>query len=243
MSSRRERGVIWMALSRLKSRRVSPTTPRARSPRPSDSSPRSNRANVMIKIPATKAGLPAIRAVLGAGINVNVTLIFSVERYGEVITAWRDGIADAVRATDTRPARSRAWRRSSSLASTLRSTHCCPRVILVGAPRPTLRRPRPTSSTASASRLLTSPTCSTWGAQVQRPLWASTSTKNPSYPDLLYVDRLVAHETVNTMPDKTLADVLDHGDFSSSYLLNDDSTHQRQPHSWTISPRTSTSPK
>ena len=64
------------------------------------------------------------------------------------------------------------------------------------------------------------------GAQLQRPLWASTSTKNPAYPDLLYVNTLVANETVNTMPDATLADALDHADFASSRLLTEESTRE-----------------
>ena len=96
----RERAVIAMALCHSKSRLDSPTTPWARSPRRSDSFADVDRANVMIKIPATKEGLPAIRAVLGAGINVNVTLIFSLERYDEVISAWR-GSRRRRRASDT----------------------------------------------------------------------------------------------------------------------------------------------
>ena len=64
------------------------------------------------------------------------------------------------------------------------------------------------------------------GAQVQRPLWASTSTKNPTYDDLLYVDTIVADETVNTMPDATLADALDHANFAASVLLNDETASQ-----------------
>ncbi|MGH3732938.1 MAG: transaldolase [Acidimicrobiales bacterium] len=180
-----------------------------------------DRANVMIKIPGTKEGLPAIRAVLAAGINVNVTLIFSVERYSEVITAWRLGVADAYAAGHDISA-------IASVASFFvsRVDVAVDALLSEGDPR------RGTTANAQAAdayklyrgrvqeqqvkELLTE------GAQVQRPLWASTSTKNPAYPDLLYVDRLVADETVNTMPDKTLADALDHGDFATSYLLNDE---------------------
>jgi transaldolase len=180
-----------------------------------------NRPNVMIKIPATKAGLPAIRAVLGAGINVNVTLIFSVERYNEVISAWRDGITDAYGAGHD----------VGSIASV--ASFFVSRVdVAVDAllPEGDPRRGTTANAQAAAAYALyrgrvaeeTIADLLTEGAQVQRPLWASTSTKNPSYPDLLYVDRLVADETVNTMPDKTLADALDHGDFSTSYLLNDE---------------------
>jgi transaldolase len=179
-----------------------------------------DRPNVMIKIPATKEGLPAIRAVLGAGINVNVTLIFSVERYNDVISAWRDGITDAYSAGHD----------VGSIGSV--ASFFVSRVdVAVDALLPDGDPRRGTTANAQAaaayelyrgrvqeekiSDLLVE------GAQVQRPLWASTSTKNPSYPDLLYVDRLVADETVNTMPDKTLADALDHGNFSTSYLPND----------------------
>ncbi|HEY1824995.1 MAG TPA: transaldolase [Acidimicrobiales bacterium] len=180
-----------------------------------------NRANVMIKIPATKAGLPAIRAVLGAGINVNVTLIFSVARYDEVISAWRDGIADAVA----------AGHQAGAIASV--ASFFVSRVdVAVDALLPQGDERRGTTANAQAAaayelyrrRVQSSEVTDllTWGAQVQRPLWASTSTKDPSYPGLLYVDRLAAHETVNTMPDKTLADALDHGDFAQSYLLSDD---------------------
>jgi transaldolase len=184
-----------------------------------------DRTNVMIKIPATKAGLPAIRAVLGSGINVNVTLIFSVERYGEVISAWREGIAEAVA----------NGHEASSIASV--ASFFVSRVdVAVDAllPEGDPRRGTAANAQAAAAYLLYRERVSSpdvidllsWGAQVQRPLWASTSTKDPSYPDLLYVDRLVAHETVNTMPDKTLADVLDHGDFTASYLLDDESTRK-----------------
>jgi transaldolase len=182
------------------------------------------RPNVMIKIPATKEGLPAIRAVLGAGINVNVTLIFSVERYNDVISAWRDGISDAYSAGHDLGT-------VASVASFFVS-----RVdVAVDAMLPDGDPRRGTTANAQAAAaydlyqsriqeeairdLLVE------GAQVQRPLWASTSTKNPTYGDLLYVDRLVADETVNTMPDKTLADALDHGNFSTSYLLNDETSH------------------
>jgi transaldolase len=182
-----------------------------------------DRANVMIKIPATKEGLPAIRAVLAAGINVNVTLIFSLERYGEVITAWTDGVRDAYD----------AGRDASALASV--ASFFVSRVdVAVDALLPEGDPRRGTTANAQAAaaydlyRKRVSDVGVTEllgnGAQVQRPLWASTSTKNPTYDDLLYVNRLVADETVNTMPDATLSDALDHPDFATSYLLNDDTS-------------------
>jgi transaldolase len=180
-----------------------------------------DRRNVMIKIPATKEGLPAIHAVLGAGINVNVTLIFSVERYNDVITAWRDGISDAYDAGHDIGA-------LASVASFFvsRVDVAVDALLPEGDPR---RGTTANAQAAAAYKLYRSRVQEekikellVEGSQVQRPLWASTSTKNPSYDDLLYVDRLVADETVNTMPDKTLADALDHGNFSTSYLLNDE---------------------
>jgi transaldolase len=183
-----------------------------------------DRANVMIKIPATKEGLSAIRATLGAGINVNVTLIFSLERYGEVIAAWTAGIRDAYDAGHD----------VSAIASV--ASFFVSRVdVAVDAllPEGDLRRGTTANAQAAAAYVLYRSSVNgdsvtsllANGAQVQRPLWASTSTKNPTYDDLLYVNRLVGDETVNTMPDATLADALDHPDFASSYLLNKETTH------------------
>ncbi|HWD96615.1 MAG TPA: transaldolase [Acidimicrobiales bacterium] len=184
-----------------------------------------SRPNVMIKIPATKAGLPAITAVLGAGINVNVTLIFSVERYNEVISAWRQGISEA----------HAAGLDITNIASV--ASFFVSRVdVAVDAllPEGDARRGRTANAQAAAAYQLYRTRAASdevtnllsLGAQVQRPLWASTSTKNPSYDKLLYVDRLVADETVNTMPDATLADALEHLNPATSYLLTKESCHQ-----------------
>ena len=183
---------------------------------------RVDRPNVLIKIPATLEGLPAIRAVLAEGINVNVTLIFSLARYDDVITAWTQGLDDAVRAGHD----------LASLASV--ASFFVSRVdVAVDALLPAGDPRRGTTANAQAAaayrlyrqRVIGGDVISLLakGAQVQRPLWASTSTKNPAYDDLLYVDSLVADETVNTMPDATLADLLDHANFTKSLLLNDDS--------------------
>ncbi len=143
----------------------------------------------MIKIPATKSRSSRDYRRAGAGINVNVTLIFSVERYSEVISPGATESPRRSRPAMTRAA-SRASRHSSSRASTSRSTHSCPRGTLAAdtaanaqaAAAYQLYRQRVAAD--DVTDLLAR------GAQVQRPLWASTSTKNPSYPDLLYVDRL-----------------------------------------------------
>jgi transaldolase len=182
-----------------------------------------DRRNVMIKIPATKEGLPAVTEVLGAGINVNVTLIFSVERYDEVLSAWMAGLELAARNGHYLGA-------IASVASFFVS-----RVdVAVDALLPEEDPRRGTTANAQVARAyqlygqrISSERAEALldaGAQVQRPLWASTSTKNPRYHDLLYVDTIVADETVNTMPDATLAAALDHGRFETSKLLDPAST-------------------
>lgn len=180
------------------------------------------RDNVMIKIPATKEGLPAITAALGAGINVNVTLIFSIDRYDEVLSAWMSGVEAAEsRGVDVGSL--------SSVASFFvsRVDVAVDPLLPEGSP---LRGTIANAQVARAYRLFRERMADDRasallerGAQVQRPLWASTSTKNPAYNDLLYVDTLVADETVNTMPDSTLAAELDHGRFDRSELGDADS--------------------
>jgi transaldolase len=169
--------------------------------------------NALIKIPATKAGLPAITAVIAAGISVNVTLIFSLERYGEVIDAYLAGLEQARRTVTTCPAStpsprssSRAWTPRSTSASAFESEDAEALKSRAGlanasglrAVREAVRRPR-------AQELISA------GANVQRPLWASTGVKDPALPDTLYVTELVAPGTVNTMPEKTLEATFDHG--------------------------------
>lgn len=184
------------------------------------------RSNLMIKIPATKEGLPAVTEVLGSGINVNVTLIFSLERYDEVITAWLAGLELASE-------RGHDLSEVASVASFFvsRVDVAVDALLDEGDPRrgttanaqvcAAYQRYRERIASPQALRMLER------GAQVQRPLWASTSTKNPTYYDLLYVDPIVGNETVNTMPDPTLAAVLDHGNFTKSLLLDLDSVERQ----------------
>ncbi len=182
---------------------------------------RVDRSNIMIKIPATKEGLPAIRATLASGINVNVTLIFSLDRYHDVISAWSQGLKDAYNAGLDISA-------IASVASFFvsRVDVAVDPLLPEGDPR---RGTTANAQVAAAYELYRDrmkgddvTELLAQGAQVQRPLWASTSTKNPAYDDLLYVDTIVADETVNTMPDGTLADTLDHANFAASVLLNED---------------------
>ncbi len=178
-----------------------------------------NRPNVMIKIPATLEGLPAITAVLGAGINVNVTLIFSLQRYSQVLDAWMSGLEIAA-------ANGHDVAGLASVGSFFvsRVDTAIDPMLAEDDPR------RGTSAIAQAARAyqlyrdrMAGERCAALlaaGAQVQRPLWASTSVKNPAYPELLYVESLVADETVDTMPDATLAAARDHGNFADSPLLD-----------------------
>jgi transaldolase len=166
----------------------------------------------MIKVPATKAGLPAITALIGRGISVNVTLIFSLERYSEVIDAFIAGIAQAKTAgLDLSSIHSVASFFISRIDSAVdKELKAIGNQDLLGK-----------IAVANAHRayalFLEKFSQSTWksleagGALVQRPLWASTGVKDPSYSDTLYVDTLIAPHTVNTMPQSTLDAFLDHG--------------------------------
>ena len=172
-----------------------------------------DRPNLFIKIPATVEGLPAITACLAEGISVNVTLIFSLERYSEVIDAFMAGLEEA---SDSDVAG------LGSVASFFVSrvdTEVDKRLDAIGTPEADALRGKAAVANARLAYEVFEQRVATprWqalaarGARVQRPLWASTSTKNPAYKDTLYVDDLVAPDTVNTMPEPTLHAVADHG--------------------------------
>ncbi|MFI6334019.1 transaldolase [Streptomyces sp. NPDC050535] len=174
------------------------------------------RPNVMIKIPATKAGLPAITEVIGRGISVNVTLIFSLERYREVMDAYLAGLEKARAAgLDLSTIHSVASffvsRVDSEIDKRLEKVGTDEALALKG--RAALANARLAYEAyeevfGSARWTALAPS----GAHKQRPLWASTGVKDPSYKDTLYVDELVAPGTVNTMPEATLDATADHGD-------------------------------
>src|SRR5512143_2914061 len=169
---------------------------------------RVRRPNLMVKIPATKAGIPAIRKAISVGVNVNVTLIFSLARYAEVMEAYLSGLEDHLAA-------GHEIHHIASVASFFVS-----RVDTKIDPRLTDDSLKGKAAIANAKLAYDEyeKTFSThrWenlkikGARVQRPLWASTSTKNPAYPDTIYVDNLIGPETVNTVPPQTLEAVRDH---------------------------------
>ncbi len=170
-----------------------------------------NRPNVMIKVPATPAGIPAIEALIGEGRNINVTLIFSLHQYEAVTEAYLAGLEQYagqggnlgqvasvasffVSRVDTKIDKALADRGNTALQgkaaiANSKIVYARFKEIFSGA-----------RWEALAAR----------GARVQRPLWASTSTKNPAYPDTLYVDALIGAHTVNTVPPQTVSAILDH---------------------------------
>jgi transaldolase len=174
-----------------------------------------NRENVMIKIPATKAGLAAITEVIANGISVNVTLIFSLQRYREVIAAYQAGIALA-------KANGHDLSKIHSVASFFVSrvdTEIDKRLVALGTPEAVVLKSKAALANARLAYEVFEQEFATtaWselqaaGANRQRPLMASTGVKDPALSDTLYVTELVAPELVNTMPEKTMEAVFDHG--------------------------------
>lgn len=191
------------------------------------------RENVMVKIPGTVEGLPAISRVLAEGISVNVTLIFSLPRYREVVNAWLTGLEGA-------RAHGHDLSKIHSVASFFVSrvdSEIDAQLEALKLPSQDVQQLRGRAGIANARlayrifeqmqdterwRLLESA-----GARLQRPLWASTGTKNPDYSDTRYVNGLVAQYTVNTLPEDTLNAVADHGEITDSripdsYNMDDD---------------------
>ncbi|MFD8305272.1 transaldolase [Streptomyces sp. NPDC059690] len=177
-----------------------------------------DRPNVMIKIPATKAGLPAITEVIGLGISVNVTLIFSLERYREVMDAYLAGLEKArARGLDLAAIHSVASFFVSRVDSEVDK-----RLSALSSPEAAALKGKAALANARLAYRAYEEVFSgeRWtalaGAQAnkQRPLWASTGVKDPAYKDTLYVDELVAPGTVNTMPEATLNATADHGEIT-----------------------------
>ncbi|HEY3701382.1 MAG TPA: transaldolase [Acidimicrobiales bacterium] len=179
--------------------------------------------NLFVKIPATAEGVPAIRQMISEGRNINVTLIFSLERYDAVIEAYLSGLEELTGTEGADLSRvasvasffvsrvdTEVDRRLEALADQAGGTRAESALALRG---------KAAVAQAKLAYELFQERFSgaRWealaakGAHVQRPLWASTSTKNPHYADLLYVNSLIGPDTVNTMPDATLEDFLDHG--------------------------------
>jgi len=184
-----------------------------------------DRPNLFIKIPATAEGLPAITAAIAAGISVNVTLIFSLERYRAVIDAYLSGLEQAAGA-------GRDLGSIHSVASFFVSrvdTEVDKRLPADSS----LRGKAAIANARLAYELFEREFASTRftaldGANVQRPLWASTGVKDPAYPDTLYVSELVVDGTVNTMPEKTLMAFAEHG------VVTGDTVHGRYDEARTL---------
>ena len=175
-----------------------------------------DRPNAYIKIPATHEGLEAITETIAQGISVNVTLIFSLERHGEVIDAYMAGLEKA-------KANGHDLSKIFSVASFFVSrvdTEVDGRLDKLGTPEANALRGKAAIANARLAYELFENKCATerWqalaadGANVQRPLWASTSTKDPAFPDTMYVVDLVVADTVNTMPEATIKATADHGE-------------------------------
>ncbi|ALG09944.1 transaldolase [Kibdelosporangium phytohabitans] len=174
-----------------------------------------NHPNLFIKIPATRAGLPAITTAISEGISVNVTLIFALDRYREVMDAYLTGLEHAAAAGLDLSA-------IHSVASFFVSrvdTEIDARLTAIGTPDALAAKGKAAVANARLAyqayeEVIAQPRwarLASAGAHAQRPLWASTGVKDPAYPDTMYVTELIAPGTVNTMPGATLAAFADHG--------------------------------
>jgi transaldolase len=186
------------------------------------------RPNVMIKVPATPAGLPAITALIADGVNVNVTLIFAVDGYEQVAEAYLAGL-------EGRLARGRSLGKVASVASFFvsridtivdkwleRHGHATPDLLgkaAVASAKLVYEKYRAIFGGDRFAALKAE------GARVQRPLWGSTSTKNPAYSDVLYVEELIGPDTVNTIPHQTLGAFRDHGRAGPTLTKDVDAAH------------------
>jgi transaldolase len=173
-----------------------------------------DRPNCFVKIPATQAGLPAIEEMIARGRNINVTLIFSLQRYAEVVEAYQRGLERLVE-SDGDPTR------VASVASFFVSrvdTEADRRLDEAGAPDELKGRLAVANAKLAYQRYKQLFSGDRWealeakGATAQRCLWASTSTKNPAYRDVMYVEELIGPETVDTMPEETIRAFQDHGE-------------------------------
>jgi transaldolase len=171
-----------------------------------------DRPNVLIKVPATPAGVPAIEALIGEGINVNVTLIFSLAQYEAIANAYIAGLEKLAESGGdvTKVASVASFfvsRIDTAVDQALEKAGNAELQgkIAIASARTAYARFREIFKGPRWERLSAS------GARVQRPLWASTSTKNPAYPDTLYVDNLIGPNTVNTLPMATMKAFLEHG--------------------------------
>ena len=187
-----------------------------------------DRPNIMIKVPATDEGIPAIEALIAAGVNVNVTLIFARSNYEKVARAYLAGLKRASESgKDLLGIASVASffvsRVDTAVDSALEDSgnQDLQGKLAIANAKLAYKRFKQIFNGEEWQRLAGS------GARVQRPLWASTSTKNPSYPDTLYVDELIGPSTVNTVPPETLDSYLDHGEVQANLERGVDQAEQQ----------------
>jgi len=197
---------------------------------------RVNRPNLMIKIPATKAGIPAITDAIAAGLNVNVTLIFARQRYAEVMDAYLAGLEK--RAEAGLPLSSTASVASFFVSRVDTNVDArLQKIVSAGGPAAQQAASLLGKAAIANARLAYADYKQVFtserfqklkarGARVQRPLWASTSTKNPAYRDVMYVEELIGPDTVNTIPPQTLVAFLDHGRVRASLEEHLDAANQ-----------------
>ena len=181
--------------------------------------------NLMVKVPATVEGLPAIQRMISEGRSINVTLIFSLERYEKVMESYIAGLEQyaAEPGSDLSKVASVASFFISRVDSEVDA-----RLDAIGTPEALALRGKAAVAQGKLAYELFTKAFSgpRWerlaarGARVQRPLWASTSTKNPAYPDTLYVDELIGPHTVNTLPDATVEAFADHGNLARTIDAN-----------------------
>lgn len=170
-----------------------------------------NRPNLMIKVPATKEGIPAVEALIGDGINVNITLMFSLAHYEAVAQAYLRGVKKCLDPSKVASVASFFISRvDTAVDKALEATDSFQALevrgkIAIATAKMVYKRFKEIFSGQAWERLMRN------GARVQRPLWASTGTKNPVYSDVLYVEGLIGPNTVNTMPPSTLSAFRDHG--------------------------------
>lgn len=182
-----------------------------------------NMPNIYIKIPGTKACVPVIADMIAEGINVNVTLLFSTARYEEVMHAYIDGLERCNKPLGSVSSVasffiSRIDSAVDARATEVGRTDLCGVAAIANAK----------AAYARFTSIFSGPrwqALTEKGAEVQRPLWASTSTKNPAYPDTLYVDELIGPNTVNTIPDSTLLAFLERGSLADTLMRDQSQAH------------------
>ena len=186
---------------------------------------RLGRPNVMIKVPGTTAGLDAIEELTLRGVNVNVTLLFSIKRYEQVIDAYLRGLTR--RASDGQPLEGISSvasfflsRIDTKVDAQLPEDSPLRGAVALASARVAYQRCRDKFAGPEWERL------ERLGATVQRPLWASTGTKNPDYSDVLYVAELIGPDVVNTMPDQTLRAFADHGQVEATLQADPEAAEQ-----------------